>query len=199
MVAGNVILPDDASVFWRFIKLYCNQASFSCLEHGTALKSGTKSRPCFKKSGHRSVTVEYPSTKGDPSISFSADYTNAPDITQAELNKGHDVIIVCHAYGTHVGQSVLKEPPTTVASRSRIPQDQGQDKEGGKKVPGLVLMGTGFNRTGLSVLEFFDEKPPPIWSEDKENGFAELIVPNMTGMFYNGLPLEEGKAWSAKL
>lgn len=131
------------------------------------------------EAGYKYVAVTLPSTSGDPTATFLDDI---------EAVRGA-VVVVVHSYGGHVGQSAPKGLPTN--------RNPGPSESPGKAI-GLAMMGTGFNRAGLTFIDCLGGQLPLFWRPDTGNGFAELVG-DPTPLFYHDLPEEEGKAWTAKL
>lgn len=150
----------------------------------------------LSEADYRSTAVTLPSTSGDPAATFLNDVDAVRAAITSETSAGHDVILVVHSYGGHVGESALKDMST---NRNRPnPSSSATGGGGGGKVLGLALIATGFNRAGLSMIEGFGGKPPPHWRADTETGLVVLVV-DPAELFYHDLPPEEAKAWAAKL
>ncbi|KAK2596889.1 hypothetical protein N8I77_012775 [Diaporthe amygdali] len=151
----------------------------------------SKVTPLLEQKGHRAIAVTLPSTTGDPAATFGDDVAVVRDLILSEVRQGHDVIVVVHSYGGHVGQSAIRDVPTV-----RAPSP---DTAHGKVI-GLALMATGFNVTNGTFIDAFDGKPPPIWHPDEESAFvvfSEGIDP--AELFYHDLPTKEKQYWVSKL
>lgn len=108
-----------------------------------------------------------------------------------EIANGQDVVVVVHSYGGMVGQSAIKGLTRPKQSTSSSSKDQSN------YVLGIVVIASGFCQTGLTFMEGFGGKPPPIWRNDP-SGFLILEVPPRE-LFYHDLPEEEGNYWVSKL
>lgn len=85
----------------------------------------------LSEADYKSVAVTLPSTSGDSSTTFLDDIEAVRGAITSETDDGHDVVVVVHSYGGHVGQSALKGLSTR--------QDPGPKG----KVLGLAMMATG--------------------------------------------------------
>jgi len=142
----------------------------------------------LKAQDFRCVPVALPSTAGDANANFKDDVDAVRDSILTETTNRRDVVVVVHSYGGMVGSSAIK-------SLTKPKQDVGDNKSG--HVIGLVMIATGFCKTGLSFLDGFGGAPPPIWRLDPGE-FVVLTVP-AKDLFYHDLPDEEGNYWVSKL
>lgn len=145
----------------------------------------------LSKAAYKSVAVTLPSTSGDPAATFLNDIDAVRAAITSETSAGHDVILVVHSYGGHVGESALRDMPT----RDRPDADAGA---GAGKVLGLALIATGFNRAELSMIDGLGGKAPSHWRADTETGLVVLVA-DPVELFYHDMPTEEGRAWAARL
>lgn len=151
----------------------------------------TKVCPLLEAQGYKTVAVSLPSTKGDPSIGYGDDIRVTRDAITGETSQGRDVVVVVHSYGGFVGGSAIKgltKPKTS---------EDASSAEG--HVLGLVLLTTGFTKSGCSFMEAMGGGgPPPSFVLDTEKGFATLVV-DPRELFYHDLPEAEGQEWVSKL
>jgi pimeloyl-ACP methyl ester carboxylesterase len=138
---------------------------------------------------YKCVRPALPSTAGNASATFKDDSQAVRNPILEETLKGRDVIVVVHSYGGLVGSSAIKD--LTLPKEGFTPStDQGH-------VVGLIMMATGFAKTGFSFIDGLGGKPPPSWKIDP-SGFAEITV-DTRELFYHDLPVEEGNYWVSKL
>jgi len=137
---------------------------------------------------YKCVPVALPSTAGNASATFGEDVEAIRNSIVAETTQGRDVIVVGHSYGGALGPSSIKD-----LARPK----QGAPLSADGHVLGLIMMACGFCQTGVSFIDRFGGKPPPIWRTDP-SGFLILTVPARE-LFYHDLPKEEGDYWVSKL
>lgn len=136
----------------------------------------------------RCVTVSLPSTAYNPEATFKDDLDAAREVISAEISAGRHVVVIAHSYGGMVGNSAIKG-----FTRS---QDADDTRPG--YVIGLILIASGFTLTGLSFMDPFFGRPPPIWRVNEQTGYAELVVPARE-LFYHDLPQDEADYWVSQL
>ncbi|KAF7181447.1 hypothetical protein CNMCM7691_000665 [Aspergillus felis] len=136
----------------------------------------------------RCIAVSLPSTAYDPEATFKDDLDAAQDAIFAETGNGRNVVVIAHSYGGIVGNSAIKG--------FTKPKDADDSRSG--YVIGLILIASGFNLTGLSLMDPFFGRPPPAWRVNNETGYAELVT-SPRELFYHDLPEEEAKYWVSQL
>ena len=139
--------------------------------------------------GFKSVAVALPTTLSDPERGYPDDVRAVRGAIEAETTQGRDVVVVVHSYGGAVAASALK-------GLTKL-HYEGASSESGSVI-GYFMISTGFTVTGLTFLDGFDGKPPPIWHMDPDTGFAAITV-DPKELFYHDLPEEEGRHWVENL
>lgn len=143
---------------------------------------------------YKCIAVALPSTASNPSATFLDDVTSVRNAILAETSQGRDVVLVVHSYGGAVGPSAAKgltRPKSGTAATTSANKPSGY-------VIGIVSMASAFLPSGLSFVDGLGGKPPPSWKADEESGFAVFLA-DPIGLFYQDLPVEEGKYWAEKL
>lgn len=96
-----------------------------------------------------------------------------------------------HSYGGHVGESALRDVPTT--------KNPSPDPTNGKVI-GIAMMATGFNMTNMAFMDGLGGQPPPTWRADTQSGFAVFTNnPPPAELFYHDLPTSEAEEWTSAL
>lgn len=146
--------------------------------------------------GYKSLTPTLLSTTGDASATVLDDITAIRSAITSQTTQGRDVVVVVWSYGTIPGGSAFKGL-TKGESGDEI---DGNEKQKQGHVIGYIAIATGFAITGLPMLAAVGGKPPPFWSISS-SGFAEFTIPpeEIRELFYNDLPLEEGRKWVGEL
>lgn len=140
---------------------------------------------------YRCISVTLPSTTGDPNSTFLDDIQAVHTAILSETSQGRNVIVVVHSYGGHVGESALKDVPTT--------RNPSPDATNGKVI-GIALMATGFNMSNMAFMDGLGGQPPPTWRADTESGFAVFTNnPPPAELFYHDLPTAEAEGWTSKI
>jgi pimeloyl-ACP methyl ester carboxylesterase len=143
--------------------------------------------------GRTCVAVTLPSTTGDPSMGLEEDVKAVQDAAKAEFARGHNVVLVVHSYGGHVGGSAIK----TLARDGTAEQGRSTPSDR-RHIIGLAMIATGFPRTGVAFLDGFGGSPPPLWYLDRQTGFVSIVV-DPRDMMYHDLSQEEGALWVSRL
>ncbi|KAM3068140.1 hypothetical protein ACMFMG_011190 [Clarireedia jacksonii] len=136
------------------------------------------------------IPVGLPTTTGDTLASFGDDVKAVRKAIIGETSQGRDVVVVVHSYGGAVGQSAIRDLTHPEQSKSSTNNPSGY-------VIGLVMIGSGFGRTGMTFLDNLDGITPPSWTVDP-SGFT-IVNGSQRELFYHDLPQEEGDYWVNKL
>lgn len=149
---------------------------------------------------YKCVCVALPSiTMSDqPSATFIEDVEAVRSSIVAETTQGRDVLVVVHSYGGPVGSSAIKGLTTQHRKQDDVPSASAKEDLTSGYVLGIVMLASGFNSTGKSMIDGFGGKPLPEWKLDPESGFATILV-DPRELFYHDLPLDEGNYWAGKL
>ncbi|KAM0426476.1 hypothetical protein ACHAPT_008167 [Fusarium lateritium] len=132
------------------------------------------------------VTVGLPTASSNTEAKYADDVIAVREAIQAETTQGRNVVVVVHSFGGSVGSSALKGFTS-----------KPEDGVSGRAI-GFFMIATGFVPTGITFLDLFGGKPPPIWEADYDKGLATLTA-EPRELFYHDLPEEEGKYWVGKL
>ena len=152
--------------------------------------------------GFKCISVDLPSTRGNPKATYKDDIEAAREAITAEIAAGRNVIVIAHSYGGMVGNSAIRDltkpfpsysPSISAAKHQQY--DQGSIEASGH-VLGLVLIASGFTLTGLSFMDPFFGIPPPSWRVNRSTGFAELAI-SPRELFYHDLQEEEAMSQGA--
>ncbi|ROW07985.1 hypothetical protein VMCG_03590 [Cytospora schulzeri] len=156
-----------------------------------AANTWNKVTSLLSSQGYKSITVTLPSTTGDPNSTFYDDVQAVRTPILSVTYEGRNVIVVVHSYGGHVGESALKDIPTT--------KNPSPDATHGKVV-GIAMMATGFNMSNMAFMDGLGGHPPPTWRADVESGFAVFTNnPPPAELFYHDLPVSESEGWASQL
>lgn len=141
--------------------------------------------------GHQSTSATIPSTTGDPNSTYHDDVQAVRTAILSAASRGRNVILAVHSYGGHVGESALRNVPTS--------KNPSPDPTLGR-VLGIAMMATGFNVSGVSFMGGLGDQPPPSWRADAESGFAVFTgCPPQKELFYHDLPADEAEVWISRL
>ena len=141
---------------------------------------------------YKCVRVTLPSTLSNPDATYLDDMNAVRDAIVAETTQGGDVVLVAHSYGGYLASSAVK-------GLTRKTQDASlATKESSGHAIGIAMVASGFNTTGLDLIDSFGGAPPPQWSVNEKSGFVSIAV-DAREMFYQDLPAAEGAQWVDKL
>jgi alpha-beta hydrolase superfamily lysophospholipase len=143
----------------------------------------------LEQQGYHTVSIDLPTTSGNPSKSFKDDVNVTQGIIRAETSQGHNVVVVVHSYGGMVGESAIR-------GFSR-PKDNAPISASNGYIIGLIVIASVYAPPGMTFLDGAGGKPPPSWRFDPD-GFAEIQVPARE-LFYHDLPIAEGDEWVARI
>ncbi|GKT63414.1 hypothetical protein ColTof4_05003 [Colletotrichum tofieldiae] len=153
----------------------------------------------------RCISINLPSTAGNPAATFEDDVDAARQALSRETAQRHNVVVIAHSYGGMVGNSAIKgftrprdaaegiliqTPSSTSAQNKDTPPDG--------HVIGLILIASGFTLTGLAFMDPLFGRPPPAWCVNNTTGYAELVA-DPRELFYHDLLLEEAEFWTSQL
>ncbi|RAL63980.1 hypothetical protein DID88_003168 [Monilinia fructigena] len=74
----------------------------------------TKVTSLLETQHYRCMSIDLPSTAGDPTTGLDDDVNAVRDTILAETTLGRDVVLIVHSYGAAVGQSALRVSPVAI-------------------------------------------------------------------------------------